>query len=238
MRPGCRFLCALALIAGAVPPADAEDRSTDVNVVTAIDMSDSVSHGATHQELTALAAALRSPEFAGAIGRGARGRIGFMVFGWFQRRFPAVVDWRTIGSPAEARAAADAVEAFDFRAVEVSYRQSERFPIGRLTDLSGALDHGRGLLSAAPFAGDRGVLNVIGNGADNFGEEVDPAQARILDAGFTVNAVVTDDDRELLRYFRRRVSGGWGSFTLVARPGADLTAAMERKLEWDISAAR
>ena len=78
---------------------------------------------------------------------------------------------------------------------------------------------------------------MIGNGADNFGEDVDAAHARILDAGFTVNAVVTDNDPALFSYYRQRVAGGWGAFVLAADPRFDFAATMERKLNWDIAAA-
>ena len=129
----------------------------------------------------------------------------------------------TIGSEADARAAAAELEAFDPRTLDTTFGR-ESFYIGRLTDLSGAIDHGRGLLDTAPFPTDRSVLNVIGNGADNFGEDVDAARARILDAGFTLNAVVTDNDPALFSYYRHRVAGGWGAFVLAADPRLDFAA--------------
>jgi hypothetical protein len=227
----CAALAALGL------PAAAGSFRTDVNIATAIDMSDSVTAYEARSQLAGLAAALRSPPFVAAVRRGAHGRVGFIVFAWFQGQFPVIAAWRTIGSESDARAVAAELEAFDTRTLDAGWGRRAYYS-GRLTDLSGAIDHGRDVLDAAPFASGRGVLNVIGNGADNFGEDVDPAHARIVDAGFTVNAVVTDDDPALVSYYRERVAGGWGAFVLAADPGIDFVTTMECKLTWDIAAER
>ena len=211
--------------------------ATDANIVTGLDASDSVSSAQLRLELAGLAEALRSPEVLAAVRRGRHGRIGFAVFLWYQRHFPVVVAWRVIGSEADAEAAARALAGFDIAAFTAAAYRRERFYAGRLTDLSQALDHGRSLLDAAPFAAGRGVLNLIGNGEDNVGEPVEPAQARALAAGLTVNAVVVGGGPGLETYFRDRVTGGWGAFVLAAEAAPSLVAAMQRKLTADLIAA-
>ncbi|MFO1208763.1 MAG: DUF1194 domain-containing protein [Amaricoccus sp.] len=229
-----RALPCAALFALLAAPAHAGSLATDVNVATGIDMSESVAIGAIRIELAGLAAALRSPDYVAAIRRGPHGRIGFAVYAWYEKYFPPLIAWRAIGTEAEAAAAAAEIESFDLRVLDFRER-GDSFYMSRQTDLSGALDHGRALLDMAPFRSDRGVLNVIGNGTDNVGEDVDAAHARMVGGGFTVNAVVTDSDPALLGYFRNRVTVGRGAFVLAAGPAVDFATVMQRKLAWDIA---
>ena len=116
-------------------------------------------------------------------------------------------------------------------------RRGTRFYIGRLTDLSKAIDHARELLGAAPFASGRDVVNVIGNGADNMGEEAAAARDRLVAAGATVNGVVLGEDPEILAYFRHEVAGGDAAFVMRAATAGALTGLMRMKLLRDLVAA-
>ena len=82
----------------------------DVNIVTAIDGSDSVSGHEMWLSLGGLAAALRTPEVLAAIRAGRTGRVGFAVFVWHTERMP-VVPWTVIASAEDIEAVADALEA-------------------------------------------------------------------------------------------------------------------------------
>jgi hypothetical protein len=222
----------LALLAG---PLRAQP--VDANILTGIDVSDSVSGAELREQIAGLAAAVRSPDVQAAIRRGRHGRIGFAVFAWYYRHFPTILGWRVIGSAAEAEAAARAIEGFSVADLAGDAYRRDAFFIGRLTDLSNAIDHARALLDAAPHRAERGIVNVIGNGADNVGEDVEAAHARILDAGVTVNGVVPGGDPEVVAYYRERVAGGWGHFVITADAGASMTQAMQRKFTWEIASA-
>ena len=226
----------LAWHASAAGPAPAPP-SVDVNIVTAIDGSDSVSGHEIRLSLGGLAAALRTPEVLAAIRAGRTGRVGFAAFVWHTERVP-VVPWTVLASAEDIEAVADVLE----RRLEVSLdreaRSGARYFIGRLTDLSRALDHAGGLLAAAPFPADRAVVNVVGNGSDNMGEAAADARDRLLAAGATINGVVIGADPEVLAYFRREVTGGPGAFVLPAATDRPLVDLMRRKLLRDLVAAR
>ena len=212
--------------------------ATDANIVTGLDASDLVSSAQLRLELAGLAEALRSPEVLAAVRRGRHGRIGFAVFLWYQRHFPVVAAWRVIASQADAEAAARALAGFDIAAFTVAAYRRERFYAGRLTDLSQALDHGRNLLDAAPFAAGRGVLNLIGNGEDNVGEPVDAgAGPRARRRPHRQRRGGRRRSGDFETYFRDRVTGGWGAFVLAAEAAPSLVAAMQRKLTADLIAA-
>jgi hypothetical protein len=138
-----------------------------------------------------------------------------------------------IGSPAEAAAAARVIETRIPVNVDREARSASVRFIGRLTDLSRALDHAATL--EPPTDGGRLIVNIIGNGADNIGEPAAPARDRLLAGGATANGVVFDADPAVAGYFRREVAGGSGAFVVVA--GAEnLAEVMHRKLLQDLVA--
>jgi hypothetical protein len=215
----------------------AEEIVTDANLVTGLDISYSIAPDDLRLELEGLARAIRSPEVLAAIQGGRYGRIGFAVFAWHHDRFPMVVSWAVIASEADALAVASEIEGRLGVDLETEARASQRFFIGRLTNLSQAIDHATEMLMAAPFAADRGVVNIIGNGEDNVGEEPDVARARAIAMGATVNGVVLGDDPLVLDYYRREVVGGPGAFVIPAREAAALVEVLTRKFLYDIVVA-
>jgi hypothetical protein len=61
--------------------------ATDANIVTALDISDSVAVADAKAQIAALAAAVRAPEFLEAVGRGANGRVALAAFVWHHYRY-------------------------------------------------------------------------------------------------------------------------------------------------------
>jgi len=59
-------------------------------------------------------------------------------------------------------------------------------------------------------------VNIIGNGADNVGE--DPLRARdgLVARGVTINGVVVGGDPKVISYYRSQVIGGRTAFVLSA----------------------
>lgn len=225
----------LALVIGRA--ALAEDTRTDVNIVTALDISNSISLEQMRMELDGLAQAIRDPRVLRAIGTGRHRRIGFAVFAWHHGAFPVVASWTPVGSRDEAEAAARTIEARKLIDVEVEGREQVAWYIGRLTDLSQALDHAGAMLLAAPFAAERTVVNVIGNGRDNVAEDPGPARDRILARGATINGVVLGGDAAGVEYYRQQVIGGPAAFVMTAGDPATLADAFARKFIGDIVAA-
>jgi hypothetical protein len=108
--------------------------------------------------------------------------------------------------------------------------------VGTLTNLSGALDHAGELLKVAPFATTRQVVNVIGNGEDNVGEDPQRARADLKAAGVRINGVVVGGDPAVLAYYRANVVGGLMGFVLPVARAEDLVDVFARKFVTEISA--
>ena len=203
----------LAMLFGVSAGGLAADGAVDASIVTAIDISESIPPNDTRAELRALAAAVRSPEFLAAARRGPHGRVRFATFAWHNGPID-FLPWTVIGSAVEAEAAARLLEARIPIDVQTEARSLTRWYIGRLTDISRALDHA-GSLAAAE--GDSPlIVNVIGSGADNVGEPPASARDRLLARGATVNGVVVGGVREDVDYYHSEVVGGPGSFVMVA----------------------
>ena len=78
--------------------AVAETIATDVNIVTGLDISNSISVDEIALELRGLARAIEDPRVLHAIAAGRHRRIGFAVFAWHHRQHPVVVPWTVIES--------------------------------------------------------------------------------------------------------------------------------------------
>jgi hypothetical protein len=219
-------------------PAASADPMTDVNIVTALDISNSISQDEMLLELAGLAQAIRDPRVMTAIKGGKRGRIGFAVFAWHHGQFPAVVSWMTIASPQDAEVAARAIEARRLVNLELEGRAQVEWYIGRLTDLSQAIEHADAMLLEAPYAGGRAVINIIGNGEDNVGEDSRLARDRFVARGGTINGLVLGGDAAMVDYYRDRVIGGRAAFVMSVSQNAGMADAFVRKFIGDIVADR
>jgi hypothetical protein len=226
---GCALLFGNAALADAIV--------TDANIVTGLDISYSIGPDDLQLQIEGMAQAMRSPEVLAAIRSGRYGRIGFAVFAWHHNQFPEVVPWVIITSQADALAVARTIEARLDVNVEMEARRKEAYYIGRLTDLSQAIDHAAAMISTAPYASDRAVVNIVGNGDDNVGEEAGVARDRITEIGATVNGVVLGGDPLVLDYYREQVVGGPGAFVISTGDAGTLVEVMTRKFLYDIIVA-
>jgi hypothetical protein len=208
--------------------------ATDVNIVTGLDFSHSmtVDEHALVQE--GMAQALLAPRVLGSIRSGPNGRIGFAMFGWHVSDVP-LVPWTIIETEEDAKRVAlqIRIEVVKGRAVEERLRKIEK-RFGEPTDLSNALLIGAGMLKSAPYRSERSVLNIIGNGSDNVGEDAPSARDAVVQMGITVNGVVLGPDETVVGYFRRSVVGGANSFVMYAPAPDALVEVFERKLLSDI----
>ncbi len=145
---------------------------TDANLVTALDVSDSIMRHEEWLELEGLAKALLSAAVLDAIAGGRHGRIGFAVFTWSSAgRFEVLVPWTLIGSIDDAERVATALRAFEID--RSSWARHGNGSNGRpirsdfQTDVSGAIDFAVNLALVAPYASPRPVINICANGRDN-----------------------------------------------------------------------
>ena len=220
----------------------ADEIVTDANIVTGLDISDSITLDDLHLEIMGMAEAIRSPQILEAIRSGPHGRIGFAVFAWHYNQFPVAVSWTLIASADDADAVSRAIEARLKIDVEAEARKAEEFRvgrlstyIGRLTDLSQAIDHAGAMLAAAPYATDRAVINIVGDGEDNVGEDAELARDRVVKTGAIVNGVVIGNDLGMVDYYRNHAIGGRGAFVMSVNRSQSMIEAMQRKFMYDIA---
>jgi hypothetical protein len=212
-----------------------DDILTDANIVTALDISESMDVEDMRIAIEGMARAIRAPEILQAIKNGRHGRIGFAVFAWHHGIYPELVSWTLIASAKEAASVSRQIEArlkIDVNAEALN--QPEFDYIGRLTDLSEAIDHAATLLRTAPYATDRLIVNVIGNGEDNMGEDPWRARDHVIALGGTINGVILGGNPSVLDYYRRQVIGGSGAFLLFADDGDTIAELLARKFQYDI----
>lgn len=218
--------------------ASADSIRTDANIVTAIDISDSVDAEMLYLEIEGMARALRSPTVLQAIRRGRNGRIGFAVFAWSHGGgYPELVSWTLIASELDAARVSAEMAHWLLLADQAAGRQlAMPHHSGRLTDISEGINHATQLFLAAPYVTHRQVLNIIGNGEDNLGENPEHARARLLSFGGSINGVVLGKEPAVLDYYRRYVVGGPGAFYLFADDPNSITEILELKLRYDLNA--
>lgn len=227
---------AATAFAAAGPPVQ-----TDANLITALDVSDSVMRHDETLEFEGLANAIVHPAVLDAIAGGRHGRIGFGVFTWSSGgRFEVLVPWTLIATIEDAEAVAATLRGFGIdrsawkRPDNGSGVRGEA-PTLR-TDISDTIDFATALTLAAPQPTPRPVINVCANGIDNVAEDPRAARDRALGAGMVLNGLVIGDDDGLAGYFGAHVQGGAGSFVLEVREPAALVDAMVEKLLRDLIA--
>ena len=169
---------------------------TDLNLVTAIDVSGSIDGRAERVELLGMADALIDSAFLQAIEGGMNQRIGFVAFTWSsQGDFVELVPWTTIESRADAEHVAARLRAA--RSIQrfgptTPWQSPARRPwrTGLGTDISATLEHAMDALRAVPFWSERGVINICANGEDNIREGPDRVRDVAAAQGIVINGVI------------------------------------------------
>ena len=227
----------LAVLAGLLPasglsaPALAEE--VDLELVLAVDISGSVDHVEAQLQRQGYLKALVDPQVVRVITGGERRRIAVTYMEWAGAHYQNVVaGWTVVRDMASARAFAAAIAEHPVT--------TERW-----TSISTAIDFALGLFRANPHRGTRKVLDISGDGKNNNGGYLEPARARALKAGVTINGLPIVNDRpnpwgypppkNLDRYYFEQVIGGPGAFIVVARGFRSFGDAVKSKLTLEIA---
>ncbi|WP_162917443.1 DUF1194 domain-containing protein [Dongia deserti] len=226
-----------------------QDTRTDANVITAIDVSDSIGRHEEWLQQAGLARALLDPSFLDAATAGPHRRIGFAVFTWSSDgRFDVLVPWTIIGSAEQAAhvsavvGSVELVDRSDYGGGDVEDARDRGSVVSpeRRTDISAAIDHASLLLASAPFETSRSVMNICANGVDNAATDgddgVSEARGRAVSKGLIVNGVAMGDRQGLVQYFRSHVIGGHGSFVMKLSSPNDAGQIMAEKFRRDLLA--
>lgn len=223
--------CAALLHGGGTSPA-AADLPVDVELVLAVDVSQSMDPGELALQRTGYVAALQHPAVLQAIQGGIYGRVAITYVEWAGPASQAVlVPWTLVEDAASAGAVAAALAAR---------------PPGTMrgTSISGALAFAAGLFEANGYDGMRRVIDLSGDGPNSSGEPVVPVRDAVLAQGLIINGLPimlrapgfspwSIPDLDI--YYADCVIGGPGAFVLPVDDPAQLTDAIRQKLVLDIA---
>ena len=221
-------LCFIFLASLTFSRAEARDAAVDLELVLAVDVSDSIDARENVVQREGYLAAIRSPEFAAAVRAGTLGRIRLAYVEWAGERAQRVaVPWQVIDGAAAARTFADELAAQPFT----------RFRRG--TSISSALQFSAGLFSGVSA---RRVIDISGDGPNNVGGNVTVARDKAVSEGIVTNGlpVLIDPSPAFLaidRYYADCVIGGDGAFTLPVAALGDMGEAIRLKLLREVLSA-
>lgn len=217
----------MALAAGGLSPAAAQER-VDVELVIAVDVSDSMGHSELRQQRAGYVAAFRAPQVISAIREGKHRRVAVTYVEWARDDLKRViVPWTIIEDAASSRAFADRLEA-------------ARIANMRRTSISGAIRFGVAALAENGIEGDRQVIDISGDGPNNQGGPVTKARDAAAAGDVTVNGLplliqpwypgIAMGAPGLDLYYRHCVIGGPGAFVVPVRSWDEFPNAVRHKL--------
>lgn len=217
----------LAMAGGILPDSATADVPVDLELILAIDSSDSVDGGEYALQVGGLADAFRDPAVHKAIGAGPLGSVAVSVVEWSGRDQQVVqIPWTRLDGAAAADAFADRIAGLQ-----------RAFDEG-VTSISGALDFAAGQFAGNGFVAARRVIDISSDGVQNQGRRIDLAREATLARDVTINAlVILNEMPDLEEYFGERVIGGFGAFVMVANDYPDYPEAIRRKLQREIGQA-
>jgi hypothetical protein len=231
-----RLVALLGLVLAFVPFAARAAEPVDMLLVLAVDVSRSVTEPKFRLQREGAAAAITHPDVLKAITSGPNRRIAVCLVEWATvGQQTVVVDWTVIDGAGAAR-------GFGDKLVEAPRSFSGS------TAISGAIDFSVHQLERAPYAAERRVIDISGDGNNNSGRPVTEARDEAIAKGITVNALViltplnesfrpehTNPAGGLEKYFQDNVIGGSGAFTVVAESHASFGRALTKKLIQEIA---
>ena len=219
---------------GSTPPSRAGE-PVDLELVIAVDVSFSVDEQEARLQREGYIAAFLSPVVVNAIRSGYHAKIAVTYFEWAGMGYNrTVADWTLIHDAASARAFAETLAAASFGSA-------------RRTSLSEAIDFAKPRFEQNAYDGRRRVIDVSGDGANNWGRSVVQARDEAVAAGITINGLPIVSDRpdrfsgpsnaNLDAYYETCVIGGQSAFMVVAKGFEDFGQAIRKKLILEIAGA-
>jgi hypothetical protein len=198
-----------------------------VQLVLAVDVSGSVSQDRFELQRAGYAAAFRSPEVIQAIRSTATGSIAVAMLQWTGPTLHVItVDWTLIDDAASAEQFAAAIA------------HAPRVLYGGGTSISGAIDFARSMLAGAPYRGQKRIIDVSGDGANNRGRPAEDARDEAVQEGIVINGLpILTLEPDLDRYYRHSVIGGPGAFVIAVSGYEQFAAALRSKLITEIASS-
>lgn len=216
------LVLALALPCGFARSQD----GVDLELVLAVDSSASVDFAEFYLQTAGIARAFRDAEVIEAIEQGTPKGLAVSLILWSGALQQLVaVDWTRIDDRVSAEALAARIEAIRRTMVgETAVGEALRFAIDRL--------------DGGPFAGERQIVDISGDGRSNVGKDPDAFRDAAAAAGITINGLaILNEDLGVERYYADHVIGGREAFVTTARDYDDFARAMRHKLLKEIGGA-
>lgn len=223
----------LVLLLTSHQPVRATDMPVDLELALGIDVSGSVDEEEAILQRNGYIAAFRHPSIVDAIQHGGRGRIAVSYYEWAGfGHMKIIAPWTLIKDKASAHGFADLLTR-------------EEPETARRTAIAAAIAFGADYFNGNGLSARRRVLDISGDGPNNWGELVDVARDRAVASGITINGLPIVNNRpsysgrmpmaNLDLYYRDCVIGGPGAFYIVARDFKDFARAVLRKLILEIA---
>lgn len=219
---------AVALASGlallAADPASAQrGQRVDLELVLAVDVSGSMDAEEQDVQRKGYVEAFRHGAVANAVRSGTFGRIAVTYVEWAMT--PAqTVPWTIIATAKDAEAFAAALEARPI--------YSERG-----TSISSALAFSGELFDSNPYEGERRVIDISGDGANNAGPNVEGVRDAVVAKRVIINGlpILMNTATDLEQYYRGCVIGGRGSFVIPVKNIDMLAGSIRAKLVSEIA---
>jgi len=229
--PSARLFTAVVGFALLTTPLHAE--AVDLELVIATDVSRSVNAEEAMLQREGVAQAFRSSDVVRAIEMGGIGKIGVAYVDWSTEYINrVVVNWQIISDRESAN-------RFALSLLEAPPTWGQR------TSISSVLILGASLIEENDLEGTRRVIDISGDGPNNFGLSLAPIREDVIAKGIVINGlpIIVEGAESAGRgffpnidtYYQRCVIGGSGAFLVVARGFDDFSSAIRRKLVMEIS---
>jgi len=232
VRTALALLACLFALSGTARAAE----QVDLLLVLSSDVSRSVDSRKFQLQREGYAAALSNPRVIDAIRSGPHGKIAICFVEWSgATSLKLVIDWTVVSDAASARKIGDQM-------VELPRSFADR------TSISAGLEFSMAQLARAPFEATRRTIDVAGDGTHNSGRDLQTVRDEVLAKGVTINGLVilsetplpwnpehTNPPGGLDEYYRRNVSGGPGSFVMVAEDHNSFGQAIIKKMIAEIA---
>lgn len=192
----------------------------DMLLVISLDVSASVDIKEYNLMVDGLSTALKSPQVAQAVSAGKNGSIAITVLQWsgFQEQ-EVKIDWTRVATSQELAALAQEI------------KNMKRRYEGGATDIGGAIDFSATLFALSPFAAQRRVVDIVGDGPNNVNYSPRRARDKVVKTGVIINALAITGGIEVLGgYFEEFVIGGEGAFVEQTKDYDGFERAIHQKL--------
>jgi hypothetical protein len=221
----------LALVFSLVFPAYAQTQRVDLELVLAVDISQSMSRDEHYLQRMGYVEAFRHRDVINAITAGPEGRIAVMYMEWAGDFEPIpLIEWTILSNRESVLAFADRLE---------------REPLWgeQRTSISRALETAASSILGNDIISSRQVIDVSGDGPNNAGMPVEPVRDEVVARGITINGLPIMlnkplefyDIEHLDRYYKDCVIGGTAAFIVPVFDLRHFAATIRKKLVMEIA---